>query len=79
MVSHPEGGNVGDDFWVGRVDATIEDHERRLQAINGNIAAFTSEIAALRLVLGRLVWAGPVLLLLTNALTALVMFELSGQ
>lgn len=65
------------EFQRGRLVATVEDHERRLAAINGNIAATARALEELRVALARYAVAGGLLIVLTNALVALAVYELT--
>lgn len=73
------------DHWRGTVDEKLSDHERRLSAINGNVAEGAKAITTLALELGKLatkvgVYAGIgglVAAAVSSGVTALIVYFLT--
>lgn len=64
-------------FLHGQMQAALDDHERRLAALDNHIAQSAQALEGIRLQLARVMVLVPVIVVMSNAFVALVMYEIT--
>lgn len=77
MDMPPNGDPVSDAFRRGHMLAMLEDHERQLRSLDQHIAATAQSLDAIRITLARVMVVVPVVVVMSNALVGLIIFELT--
>jgi hypothetical protein len=66
-----------DERWSGKVDATVNEHARRLNDINGHVRDMAQAVVDLRVTIARIAVGASLLAVLANAFVALIVYQLT--